>query len=253
MLGALFLFGDLLVGPVAVLFAFVIVVTSLDPPLLVFEKLLPHPYHRNLDIIFVSWVARLVISTLCTCDFIRFIWFFCYVAAIWVLMGISILKLTFKISRIRCICIYNQFRITVASVSFICGRIVGWLTLFIHFCTIFWFWIGLRCWKHVPAYVGIFSILTGIIYTIGFSIILVEAEKAREMARSLISKHKAIYFSKRKNSVDRKYYFYCLWRSQLPVGLPCGSFFVIERTFAMAYLRELANNVASAMLLILPY
>lgn len=70
------------------------------------------------------------------------------------------------------------------------------------------------------------------------------AGKVQHLSEAL-DKHRLVnYYSRRANRVNNDY-FYSLWRSQIPAGIPCGVFFVIHRSFTMAYLGELANNLAT--------
>lgn len=251
-LGFILLLGDIFSGTIVLGLVLIGVATSLDPCHLVFEEFLPHPYFRSIETIVTSWIARFVLCALCSCEFMRFALIVEFVVAILSLVGVSLLNTLLKIAENHCIWVYIKLRIIVASVLQIVGRTMGTATLFAHISTIFLFWVGIRCWNNIPKFLAMFFILIGIICAISFTLVLISAGKARATARNLIFKHKAVNFSTRDNKIDKRYYLYCLWRSQIPVGLPCGSFFVIKKTFAMAYLRELVNNFTNAMLLIIP-
>lgn len=101
-------------------------------------------------------------------------------------------------------------------------------------------------------FASIFSVFVGFGLVIHEMLFLTSARNGRRIALHVIRSNMARNFSRREIRVDRRYYFYILWKSQIPVGLPCGSLFIIEKTFPMAYLRELANNLVNAMLLIKP-
>lgn len=251
MLGAILVFGELVSGIFTILVVLVGVLTELDPFHFLLEEFLPHPYYRTNSTIVASWIVRFFLAALCGCEFMRWALFVSYSLVVLAITGISLLNCLLKFVGNYCIFSYIELRIILGSVLNIVGKMMGVVTPLAHLITICFLWMGLQSWNQIPNILSIFFIFTGIFGTISASMILVGAGKAQIMAQKLINKHKNKNFSTRKSRVGSQYYYYCLWSSQIPMGLPCGSFFMIEKSFAMAYLRELANNLTNALLLIM--
>lgn len=228
------------------------VILGLDPYKYVFEEFLPHPTHRSIGIIIGFWIARLILATLSVSEFVRFITFLFFIIALATLMCVSCLTKILTIPGNSCFQFYTQLRIIFAWGCDVISNPIGYLTLFTHFSTIFFFWFGIRCWNFDSLFLALVSVSTGIFLVVYDTIIFIKSGAVQQMAECIITTRSTKHFSRRDNIVDRRYYFYLLWRSQFPVGVPCGSFFTIGRGFAMAYLRELANNLTNAILLIQP-
>lgn len=122
-----------------------------------------------------------------------------------------------------------------------------WLIFSLFLCFGSIFDVGIRL------IVSITAIIIGFVCTIYIITMLFAAGNYRARTEQVVKKETMLYYSTRVNRVHKRYYFYFLWKFQLPAGIPCGSFFTIESSFAMAHLRELADNLVNAILLIQPY
>lgn len=152
----------------------------------------------------------------------------------------------------NCVKFYFQLRLIFAWAFAVLKNHVGMITIVTHLSTIFFLWFGILCWQFVPFFFYFSSLISGIFLIIYDTIIFQKAGGMQTIAELIIRNNRAKYFSRRGNKVGTKYYWYSLWRAQIPVGVPCGSFFVIRKSFAMAYMRELSNNLTSIVLLFQP-
>lgn len=243
---------DCIIGLLIISVTMLSLIASLDPFRFVFEEFLPHPYFRSIEIIVGSWLARLILCIMCCCEFFRFIIFLAILLAAGTLTAISLVKIMLALPGNICIPVYFQSRVLIASVFGVASTLVGVLTLVMHFSTIFLFWGGIMCWDYVPHLVCATLLGLGITFISYHTIILTFIGRAPELTESIIRHNMAQNFSRRHNKLNQRYYTFLVWRAQQPIGLPCGSFFKVERSFTMAYLRELANNLVDTMLLIQP-
>lgn len=168
------------------------------------------------------------------------------------LAGISLIGNMLTSPVAQSIHIYIQTRVILASIFVLVGRLVGYGNICGACGRYILALVGLRCWSYVTFFICLISVSVGVGLIIYHSLIVTFFGKVPEITGSVIRCNLTKYFSRRGNRVDKRYYFYCWWRAQPTIGVPCGSFFIIGRHFTMAYLKELANNFTPAMLLIQP-
>lgn len=250
-LGA-FLLTCILAGGVAPFFSLSFVYTCLDSFYYVLEEILPHPYDRSVLVIVVSACVRFLLFLVCCCEFCRFSLYLLFLFAIIALSALSTVNMLLWLPGNGCLRFYVQLRIILDSIYFILRAWVGILTVVAHFTTVFSLWLFIRSRKYIPLLVSTTSIVAGVVLVIYATIIFSASGKGRTIAEAIIRKKMIAYFSRRASKLNKRYYCYSLWKAQIPVGVPCGSFFVVQRSFAMAYLRELATNLVNAVLLIKP-
>lgn len=225
---------------------------SLDSQYFILEDFLADPCYRNLDVIVISWIARFIVTTLWISELGRFISYTVVALAVLTFMAVSCMELLSQKPVRSTYMRYIQVKIILATIFPTLSGIVGTLTFAVHFGTIFWLWLGIRCWNLIPVFISVSAIFFGIFLIVYVSIMFLAAGQVRHLAEVLVKKKILNYYSRRANPVNNDYYFYSLWRSQILVGVPCGSFLVIQRSFTMAYLEELSNNLATAVLVIHP-
>lgn len=236
----------------SLVFVFCGVIIGLDPFNYIVEDFLPHPYHRSIEIVVTSFLARLLLSSLCGCEFARFTTFFVFLFTLMALLTVSGLKNMLQIRRSSCVHFYIQLRIIFAWAFAILSDPFGLLMFLTHLATVYFLWFGIRCKELLPLILVVISVAVGIFLITYATYIFRKCVMLREIAERIITTHKIKNFSRRANKVNRKYYDYSQWKSQIPVGVPCGSLFTIRKSFTMAYLRELVGNLANAVLLIKP-
>lgn len=236
----------------AILFSCSMIVIGFDPFKYVFEEFLPNAYNRSMEVIVSSYLARFLLTSLCVCEFIRFATFLVFILAMMALLTVSVLTKMQNIHGCICIHFYTQLRIMFQGTFAVLSHPLGLLMFLTHLATVFFLWFGIRCWEFVPFILDMISVITGLGLIAYAAFITTKCGVVREIAEHIINSNKIRNFSRRANRVNRKYYFYALWTSQLPIGVPCGSLFTIEKSFTMAYLRELANNLADAVILMNP-
>lgn len=231
---------------------FFVVLTSIDPFYYVFDEFLPHPYQRGLEIILATWIARVILTATYICEIARFSMHCAFILTLHILMIASCVKQMLTIPGNKCIKLYLQLRTCFAWIFAIFTNISGILIFYSHFVIVFFFWFAIRCRKFVPLALLLMAILAGIFTVINSTFVFTYAGTIPDMSGCIIRSNRDKYFTRRENKVDKKYHYFIWWRSQCPVGIPCGSFFTIEKSFLMAYLRELAVNLANAVLLTQP-
>lgn len=231
---------------------FVVVIAGLDPFNYVFEDFLPHPYQRSMEIIVCSFLARLLLSGLCICEFIRFATFFVFLFTAMALLTVSSLTKIQVIHGSSCIHLYAQLRIIFAWAFSVLCHPFGLLMFLTHLATVFFLWFSICCRALVPLILSMITVVVGIFLIIYAAFVCTSCGVVREISESIIACNKVRNFSRRASRVNNKYYFYAVWRSQLPVRVPCGSLFTVKKSFTMAYLQELACNLTNAVLLFQP-
>lgn len=169
-------------------------------------------------------------------------------ATICLLSMLSVLEMLYENDRTNSFSFYLQLRISTNSVFVLVSKIVGLLTFCAHFITIFFLWLAIRCWGLAPPIVSIMAIVMGIVGIIYTDVVSSSAGNAHARAKVLVRDEMTTYNGKRRSDIFGRYRFY-LWKSQPPVGIPCGSFCIIEKSFVLRYTEELANNLANAVLL----
>lgn len=247
---------NIAIGTAPIVIAIISVLTNMDPGRIVLAEFLPHPYTRNIRVIMLSFMIRSTVAIGFFCEVCRFGTYLLLLCTISFMAMFSIAKKLLRISVVNCVNFthtYVQLKVIIASIYTLLGHAMGVFILLAHFLTIFALWISFRCWDYVNFLVAIVSIIIGCVCTVYIVIIFSAAGNYRARTEEVIKRETMLSYSTRANRVDRRYYFYLLWKSQLPAGIPCGPFFIIERSFVMAYLRELADNLVNAVLLIQPY
>lgn len=211
-------------------FIFIVVTTSIDPFHYVLNEFLPHPYQRGIGKILATWIARVILTATCICEFIRFSVLLVIILTLNFLMMTACVKKMLIIPANKCVQLYLQLRACFA--------------LFLIFYRHFFFWFGICCWKFVPHALLLMAILAGTCTITNDIFLFTYAGTFRDISECIISSNRDRYFSRREYNLDKKCYYFKWWRAQCSMGIPCGSFFTFEKSSLMAYLRELANNQA---------
>lgn len=229
------------------------IVNSIDPLYIVFEDLLSDAYNREMWVILMSLLSRFLLCSWFLWDFGRFVLFTALYFAVMAEKALSTVKVIGWVPGFRSYDIAIDCRVIFASISDILKTMICFIIFVLHFATVFLLWLPIQCWNFIPLLVAIIAINAGILCVSYAGIIFSVAGNIREKSKTLIRNKMNLHYSTRQNRVDRRYYYYLLWRSQTPIGVSCGSFFIIKGSFAISYLGELMINLVNAVLLLEPH
>lgn len=147
---------------------------------------------------------------------------------------------------------YINLRIILAQIFKIFGNIVFALVIAANFTTVSFFWVSINCASYLPHLVIFWIAVIGIAMFLYAGVLLATAGTANVMLNDMIKKNLEALFCRRYDLITNRYCNYLKWKSQPTIGVPCGSFFIIDRSFTMTYYGQLMDNLVNGVLLIKP-
>lgn len=227
------------------------VALGMDPLSPVLEEFLPDPSERTSKHFIGSFILRLVLSVLCSVEFVR-----------WYSFAITVLMVTAYVARsvnkqLNCVC-FNQSMVTFLKFRVLyvssCAYL-SWLACRVismgHMVTVMLFWILISLWRIVPAVISVLSGICGIFMVayslVGFAIIDKVETESRTLIQSKVNRLGCMSYERNNNL-----YKYKWWIAQRPVQIRCGPFFLVNRATSRYYVGQVIDKLASAVLLINP-
>lgn len=234
-------------------FPLLIVLLELDPFNHVFELILPSPYERNLQVIVIVPLIRILLCTVCYFEYVRFgflLIFFSLCSACTALNYLN--KLTFQNRSFQNVTLrlYNQLRIILkVSEYFLCN-----VVLLLMFCsqvllTSIW-WICIVCWEFLPGLVSFSVFLLAFLCTSILILLLPRAVEISDVSEQLVKTKKAMYHTYHKLGKSRCQYLQWLAQQILPIR--CSFLFLVNKNTPMDYYTVLISNLTNAILLVNP-
>lgn len=148
------------------------------------------------------------------------------------------------------LCIRLRLLLGRIGMSFV-SRIVLFLLLFAHLGLVFAIWVLIRIMGELSVFV---RFVFGVITLVGIVLVLFllpSVATITSVLEKVIQMKKMLYYCPNMR-IRWRFYMYARWRAQQCLIVPCGSLFRVDRSTTMDFLNGEMNNVANAVILVVP-